>query len=69
MKGAALSVASRGSDAAVRRGLFIAGNAAAGAALVLLMLDPTRDLTLLFGLLAAAVILACVLPRVLGSKE
>jgi hypothetical protein len=33
------------------------------------MLDPTRDLTLIFGLLAAAVILACVLPRVLGSKE
>jgi hypothetical protein len=49
--------------------LFIAGNAAAGAALVLLMLDPTRDLTLIFGLLAGAVILACVLPRVLGSKE
>ena len=69
MKGAALSFASGGSNEAVRRGLFIAGNVAAGAALVLLMLDPTRNLTFIVGLLAVAVIFAWVLPRVLGPKE
>jgi hypothetical protein len=53
----------------MRRALLIAAKVLAGVALVLLALDPTRNLTLIFGFLAAAVILAWVLPRVLGPKE
>jgi hypothetical protein len=38
----------------MRRALFVAGNVAAGVALVLLALDPARDLTPIVALLAVA---------------
>ena len=47
----------------MRRALLIAGNTVAGVALVLLILDPRRDLTPILALLAVAFILAWVLPR------
>jgi hypothetical protein len=52
----------------MRRALFVAGNAAAGVALVLLALDPARDLAPLLALLAVAVALAWVLPWLLRPK-
>ncbi|HKI32355.1 MAG TPA: hypothetical protein VKA46_10840 [Gemmataceae bacterium] len=42
----------------MRRALFIASNTVAGAALVLLVLDPARDLTPVVALLAVVVFLA-----------
>jgi hypothetical protein len=53
----------------MRRALFNAVNVAAGAALVLLALDPTRDLKPVIALLAVAVVLAWVLPRFVRPKE
>jgi hypothetical protein len=49
----------------VRRALFITGNALAGLALVLLILDPSRELRPVLARLAFAVVLAWVVPRFL----
>jgi hypothetical protein len=54
----------------MRRALFLAANALA--AVVLLAVDPGRDLTPVFGLLAVAVVaatLACQWPRWFGPKR
>jgi hypothetical protein len=47
----------------MRRALSLVGNVSAGAALILLILDPARDLAPIFALLAVAVVFAWVLPR------
>jgi hypothetical protein len=56
----------------MRRGiafaLILAGNAVAGLALVLLVLDPERNLMLTFFLCGIAVLLVYVLPGLLRSK-
>jgi hypothetical protein len=44
----------------MRRGLYILANALAGLVLVLLVIDPTRDMTPIVALLAAAVVCAAV---------
>jgi hypothetical protein len=49
--------------------LFFAANLLAGVVLLLLLLNPTRDLALVAAFLAAAVILAWVLPRLLGPRR
>jgi hypothetical protein len=51
-----------------QRVLFWAGNAVAGAALVLLALDPTRDLRPVLALAGAGVVLAWVGPWLLRAK-
>src|SRR5262245_2823667 len=56
----------------MRRALFLAANAPAAAALVLLALDPRRDLTPVFALLAVAVALAVLAwqwPRCVGPEQ
>jgi hypothetical protein len=53
----------------MRRLLFAAGNLTALVALVLLAVDPTRDLTPVLTLLAVAISLAWVLPRLIRPKE
>jgi hypothetical protein len=52
----------------MRRALFAAGNLAGGVALVLLALDPARDPRPVVALLAAAVLLAWVLPWFIRPK-
>jgi hypothetical protein len=47
----------------MRRALFFAANLLAGIVLMLLIVNPTRDLALMGGLLTAGVILAWVVPR------
>jgi hypothetical protein len=47
-----------GSDGAMRRSLFIAGNVLAGLVLILLILNPSSDLRPVLALLAVAVLLA-----------
>jgi hypothetical protein len=49
----------------MRRALSFGRNTLAGVVLVLLAIDPTRDLRPVLALLAAAVFLAWVLPRFL----
>jgi hypothetical protein len=47
----------------MRRALFFAANLLAGVVLILLIVNPTRDLAFVGALLTAAVILAWVVPR------
>jgi hypothetical protein len=52
----------------MRRLLFWAGNAVAAAALVLLAIDPTRDLRPVLALVGAGVLLAWVAPPFFRPK-
>jgi hypothetical protein len=52
----------------MRRALSFVGNASAVAALILLILDPARDLTPVFVLLGVAVVFAWVLPQFVPPK-
>jgi hypothetical protein len=53
----------------MRRALFTAGNVVAAVALVLLILDPTRDLRPVLALVGASVVLTWVVPRLLRLKK
>jgi hypothetical protein len=52
----------------MRRALFIAGNVVAGAALVLLVIDPTRDPGPVLALVGAGAVLTWVVPLLLRPK-
>lgn len=49
----------------MRRACYIVANVLGGAVLVLLLIDPTRNLLPVFVLLAVAVVLAWIVPRFL----